>query len=71
MSAIQVPPTLVNTLDTSGQALDVTLSADGNTAYVADLEAGLRVVDVSNPSSPTLVKTFDTSGAARFGRIVG
>jgi hypothetical protein len=33
-------------------------------AYVADYYAGLRVIDVSNPSSPREVGFYDTSGTA-------
>jgi len=36
--------------DTSGIAEDVAVS--GNYAYVADRDAGLQVIDVSNPASP-------------------
>ena len=57
-------PSLTGTLDTSGHAYGVTLSADGNTAYVADYNAGLQIINVSNPSTPTLTRTFDTSGQA-------
>ena len=39
-------PTLINTVDTSGTPQGVALSADGNTAYVADNEAGLRIIDL-------------------------
>ena len=42
------------------QCRDVTLSADGNTAYVADDSSGLQIIDVSNPSSPSLTATLDT-----------
>ena len=33
-------PALIETLDTSGEAFGVTLSSDGNTAYVADGTSG-------------------------------
>jgi hypothetical protein len=33
-------------------------------AYLADMEAGFRVLDVENPSSPTVVRTVDTPGTA-------
>ena len=35
------------------------------TAYVADSQAGLQVVDVSAPSMPTIVGTYKTAGLAR------
>jgi hypothetical protein len=37
----------------------------GNFVYVAALENGLRIVDVSNPTSPTEVGFFATPGPAR------
>ena len=43
--------TRVGYLDTQGSALDVAVS--GNYAYVADFNAGLAVIDISNPSAPS------------------
>ena len=51
---------LTGTFDTSGQAYGVTLSADGNTAYVADYYSGLQIIDIGDPSAPALTATFDT-----------
>jgi hypothetical protein len=39
--------------------------ADGNYAYVAEGSNGLRILDVSAPSSPSLESTFNTSGYAQ------
>ena len=58
-----IPP-VTGTLDTSGEARSVTLSPDGNTAYVADYLAGLQIINVSDSSNPTLIETFDTPGYA-------
>ncbi len=41
----------VASLDTPGQAWNVTLN--GNYAYVADADQGMRIVDVSNPLAPS------------------
>ncbi|WP_198410872.1 SwmB domain-containing protein, partial [Synechococcus sp. UW179A] len=57
-------PSLKGNFNTSGYARGVTLSADGNTAFVADGYSGLQIIDVSNPASPTLTTTLDTSGVA-------
>ena len=57
-------PTLTSTFDTSGLAWSVALSADENTAYVADRTGGLQIVDVSDSSNPALTYTLDTSGEA-------
>ena len=37
----------------------------GNLAFVADGNAGVQIIDVSNPAAPTLVRTVDTPGTAR------
>jgi hypothetical protein len=38
---------------------------DGDYAYVAAYVSGLRVVDVSDPTSPTLVGSYNTTGLSR------
>ena len=45
-----------------GNARGVAVS--GNYAYVADLDAGLQVIDVSDPANPRRVGGYDTSGWA-------
>ena len=42
------------------QAVDVCI--DGNLAYVADQCAGLRILDVSDPSNPRTLGAYDTVG---------
>ena len=39
--------------------------ADGSRAYLAGGAAGVHIVDVSNPTSPTLLGTLDTTGTAQ------
>jgi hypothetical protein len=46
------------------QATHMDVYVSGNYAYVADGYAGLRVIDVSNPSNPREVGYFDTPGYA-------
>jgi len=67
-------PTLLATFDNSeydldvGQTanvVDVTLSADGQTAYVAGYHHGLQIIDVSNNSSPTLLGTYSDNDYSR------
>ena len=36
----------------------------GNYAYIRDYYAGLHIADISNPSAPALINTFDTPGYA-------
>ena len=47
---------------TEGWSRGVALS--GTYAYVADMSAGLQVIDVSNPANPRRVGGYDTSGSA-------
>ena len=57
-------PSLLSSIDTSGEGNDVALSSDGATAYVADGNSGLQVIDVSDPLNPSLLGLFDTTGTA-------
>ena len=43
----------------------------GGLAYVVDCEAGLRIIDVSNPAAPTQVGWFDTPGLSYDVQVVG
>ncbi|MHB1034193.1 MAG: Ig-like domain-containing protein [Pirellulales bacterium] len=52
----------LGTLDTGGIANDVVLS--GTLAYVADGNAGLAIIDVTNPTAPIQLGALDTGGSA-------
>ncbi|MFH1809484.1 MAG: PKD domain-containing protein [Pseudomonadota bacterium] len=52
-------PMRLGTLSLSGEAYDVDVA--GNTAHVAAYEAGVQVVDVSDPTSMQVVSRFPTS----------
>jgi hypothetical protein len=57
--------TLVYTFNTPGYAQDVTIYQHGiNYAFVADDNAGLQVINVSNPSVPVQTGTYNTTGSA-------
>ena len=43
----------------------MTLSEDGNTAYIATNTAGMAIVDVSSKTNPLLLSTYDTPGNSR------
>jgi hypothetical protein len=43
----------------------------GKYVYVANSDAGIQVVDVSNPTSPAVVRSIDMPGIARTVWIVG
>ncbi|MFA6307929.1 MAG: PKD domain-containing protein [Patescibacteria group bacterium] len=43
----------------------------GNYAYIASYDAGLQIIDVSNPTSPVIVGSVDTPGLAWAIDIVG
>jgi len=40
------------------------LYVNGNTVYIADNSAGLRIIDITDPASPSLTGTYDTSDSA-------
>jgi len=43
----------------------------GNYAYLADSRSGVQIVDISDPSSPTLAESFDTPGRAGGVAVLG
>ena len=55
--------------DTPGYAFGVAVA--GNYAYVADDEAGLRVISIADPAHPSEVGYFDTPGYARGVAVAG
>ena len=57
-------PTLAGSLDTDGLAVGVTLSSDGQHAFVADGTNGLQIIDVSDVSMPTSVGNLSTDWSA-------
>ena len=51
---------------TSGSSRDVAVSSDGNTAFIADGTAGIRIFDLTNRANPIEVSSLDTTaGVAR------
>lgn len=48
----------VGSYDTPHHAVDVFVS--GDYAYVADVWSGLQIINISNPSNPTLAGSYDT-----------
>ena len=55
-------PEFVGACNTTGYTYDVAVS--GSYAYLANEEAGLRVIDISNPASPIEVGYIDTWDSA-------
>jgi len=55
----QHSPLLVATLDTPGNAYDVTV--DGDYAYVGDQASGVQVVNIADPLHPVIVGHFATT----------
>ena len=49
---------MVTSVPTPGTAESVTLSSDGNTAYVADGASGLVIIDVTNPATAAVIGTL-------------
>ena len=59
-------PTLTSTFDTPGSAYKVTLSSDGKTAFVADGNSGVTIINIRDLSNPILIKQFDSIGGTSF-----
>ncbi|MEX2739716.1 MAG: LVIVD repeat-containing protein [Candidatus Wukongarchaeota archaeon] len=57
------PTPLTGFYDTPGEARGVFVS--GDYAYVADWGSGLQVVDISDPTHPSLAGSYDTPGNAQ------
>ena len=55
-------PMLLGGYDTAGNARGVALA--GDIAYVADYQAGLQILDVSDPAAPVRLGGYDTAGNA-------
>ena len=63
-ASVATSPSLTGSLDTSEWSYGLTISADGDTAFVADGAGGIQIIDVSNKASPSLTGSLDTSGYA-------
>jgi len=61
--------TIIGSGDTPGKAWDVAVV--GNTAYVADRDSGLQVIDISTSSNPVIIGSKDTPGEAYGVMVVG
>ena len=53
----------------TGYAQDVEVV--GNYAYLADGDSGLQIIDISNPTNPTLKGNYDTPDYAYGVQVVG
>ncbi len=53
-SVTGVEATLLGSYNTSGSASGLAISADGQTAYVADSGAGLQIIELSHTASITI-----------------
>ena len=49
----------VKSYGVEGVAVDIVLSSDGRIAYIASGDGGLEVIDVSNPTAPDLIYSYD------------
>jgi hypothetical protein len=55
-------PAEAGSLTITGGAVDI--YARGNYVYLACQNLGIKIIDVSNPGSPSMIATFDTPGIA-------
>ncbi len=56
-------PSLVGSHDTPAGAGDIAVS--GDLAFVADGTSGLQVIDITDPTNPDPLGSFNTAGTAR------
>ena len=47
------------------------IAVAGNYAYITDMNKGLKIIDISNPSSPVVKGTLDTPGYAQDIAVAG
>lgn len=66
---VVVPPELVGLANTPSDAFDVVLVE--RYALVVDYESGLQIIDVTEPSDPHIVGSYDTPGLATHIAIAG
>jgi hypothetical protein len=62
-------PAIVQNVGTTSNTRNVEIV--GNLAYVADSANGVKILDVSDPTSPTLIGTYDTNGVTNSVRVHG
>jgi hypothetical protein len=66
------PPEYIHRVGTyRSSSYPIGIHVVGSRAFVANAEAGLLVLDISNPSQPTRVGSLATSGQARAIQVVG
>ncbi len=72
-AAPALTPTLVTSLTVAGEAMQsvVQSGAISDLLYLAGGAAGLYVIDVTAPQTPTLVATLDTGGSATAVAVLG
>lgn len=51
-------PKVISQYNTPGTPMGIAISADGNTAYVADREFGLQIIDIRNKTAPALLAGY-------------
>ena len=61
----------IKTIGINGIALDISLSDDGDFAYVASGDYGLQILDISDPIYPELIGTYDTYGYVNHVEVIG
>lgn len=57
-------PTLIGSYDTSEYVMNVILSDDKRTAYIANGRNGLQIIDITDPTKPSQIGSYKTPGFA-------
>lgn len=61
-------PRIIGKYKTSGDAVDVGVA--GSTAYIADGDKGLKIVDITDSAAPTLVSVYTPIGSTKKVQVV-
>jgi len=55
---------IIGSVKMSDYSMDVAISVDEKTAYIAGWESGLQIIDISNPDAPIIIGAVDAIGTA-------
>ncbi|WP_428743722.1 cadherin domain-containing protein [Sulfurimonas sp.] len=61
---VHIKDRIIGSVDTSGYARSITLSADNTKAFVADGGSGVQVIDITDPTNPKIISSIYINGAS-------
>src|SRR5690606_12109736 len=66
---LSIVPEIIGNYASSANPEKITLSSDGNTAYISDGNASLVIVDVTNKVNPALIGTYNFGTFVRYATL--